>query len=753
MALLIIILKKPYDLVICEKPSAAQRIAQALGTFNLKKITLPIVDAENKMSNSSYFFSATDNEGRHFVVCSALGHLFGLVDKNGNRHIYPIFDIRWVPLLKKNKKDRSSVLLSEKIEKHIKTISILSADASNFIHACDYDQEGEVIGYNILQYACNDKYSISSRAKFSTLTDDEIRSSFDNLLKPSKSLAEAGLSRHKIDFFYGINLSRALTESLKLNNKAHNYYNLSIGRVQGPTLAFIVDREFEIQKHVSIPYWNISAKFVKDKIVFKSLYHPSKIDSLSKATFIVDACKNQDGKVDELNSIKSSVNAPHPFNLGDLQKEAYKLFRFSPSYTLKIAEKLYLSALISYPRTSSQNLPESIDYKKIILGLSKIDSCILDDNKNEHLSYLDYSKKLLSNKILSPNNGTKIDTAHPAIYPTGEKPKSKLSNVEFRLFDLIIRRFFATFGEKAIFENISINILIKDKYKFISEGKNLVKEGWLYYYKNYVDNSITGTPINFQLLQKGDVLKNIEILLINKFTQPPSRFNQSSLLEKMEKEKIGTKSTRSEIINTLFKRDYVSNVSTNQVVTGKDENTIARSGISPTDLGIEIIKTMRKYVPDIVSIDLTRSVEEQLENVETNKIDCKIVTCYAENKLKESIFYFKDNQKEIGLKMTSAILETKNKQQVILGPCPVCNKGNLIIKRSSKTKKRFVGCSLYSTESCTATASLPRKGKIISAKKLCLDCKWPMICSLPSRHGKDHTYLCLNAKCQSKNMV
>ena len=109
------------------------------------------------------------------------------------------------------------------------------------------------------------------------------------------------------------------------------------------------------------------------------------------------------------------------------------------------------------------------------------------------------------------------------------------------------------------------------------------------------------------------------------------------------------------------------------------------------------------------------------------------------------------NQKEIGKKMTSAISETKNKQQVKLGTCPVCNKGNLIIKRSNKTKKRFVGCSLYSTEKCTATASLPQKGKITFAKKLCIECRWPMINSLSSDHGKDNIYVCLNAKCHSKN--
>ncbi len=709
---------------------------------------MPIVDDDNRMSSSSSFFSAIDGKGRHFVICSALGHLFGLIDKNGNRHVYPIFDVYWVPLLKKNKKDRSSILLSEKIEKHIKTISLLSKEAGDFIHACDYDQEGEVIGYNILQYACNNKYSISSRAKFSTLTDDEIRSSFDNLLKPSKNLAEAGLARHKIDFFYGVNLSRALTESLKFSDKTHPYYNLSIGRVQGPTLAFVVDREFEIQKHISVPYWNVSAKFTKYEILFKTLYQPPKINSLSKANFIVNECKNQDGKIIELNFKKSSVNAPYPFNLGDLQKEAYRLFKFSPSYTLTIAEKLYLSALISYPRTSSQNLPVSINYKKIILDLSKIELSF--DNKKS-MSYLEFSKKLLSNKFLSPNNGSKTDSAHPAIYPTGEKPKSKLSNAEINLFDLIIKRFFATFGEKAIFENISIIILVKDKYKFLFEGKNLIKEGWLYYNKIYGDHSMINTQINFHILKKGDILKNIEILLINRFTQPPSRFNQSSLLEKMEKEQIGTKSTRSEIINTLFKRDYIFNVSGDHYNTNKEDCEIARSGISPTNLGIEIIKTMRTYVPTIVSIDLTRFVEEQLENVETNKMDSKNVTDYVENKLRGVILSFKENQKEIGQIITSAVSLTKNKKLVNLGTCPVCNKGSLILKRSSKTKKRFVGCSLYSTEKCTATASLPQKGKITFAKKLCVACKWPMISSLPFGSGKDCVFLCLNVKCPSKN--
>src|SRR5205809_6704074 len=168
------ITQSPYTLVVCEKPDAARRIAHALGTLRQISIGPPPV------------FSVTDHRNERLVVCSAVGHLYGLVDVNGNRSIYPVFDVKWAPL--------------SKGPQIIKTISLLSQRADRFVNACDYDQEGEVIGYNILQYACNNKYENSLRAKFSTLTDEEIRSSFDNLLKPSKGLAEAGISRHTIDF-------------------------------------------------------------------------------------------------------------------------------------------------------------------------------------------------------------------------------------------------------------------------------------------------------------------------------------------------------------------------------------------------------------------------------------------------------------------------------------------------------------------------------------------------------------------------
>ncbi|MER5174351.1 MAG: DNA topoisomerase I [Candidatus Nitrosocosmicus sp.] len=660
-----------------------------------------------------------------------------------------------MPLLKKSNETSFSSILSEKIEKHIKTISMLSQKATGFIHACDYDQEGEVIGYNILEYACNNKYEKSLRAKFSTLTDDEIRDSFNNLLKPSTRLADAGRSRHMIDFLYGVNLSRALTQSFKVSNDGKRYYNLSIGRVQGPTLAFVVDKEMEIRNHIPMPYWTIMAEFEKDGNTIKAYYQPQKVESLSKATLVVDACRNQDGKIAEIKTQKITLKSPNPFNLGDLQKEAYRTFKFSLRYTLTIAEKLYLSALISYPRTSSQKLPASINYKKIISGLSKINSPLdirnnEDGGSNNKGPYADLAMKLLSKEFLSPNEGSKIDPAHPAIYPTGEKPKCKLEVAEFKLFDLIIKRFFSTFGDPAIIQRTTLTILVKNDYNFKAEGKKIVYDEWISFYKQYINASIVGTQIDIPILHKDDILKSVDITLADKFTQPPARFNQSSLLEEMEKEKIDTKATRSEIINTLLKRNYIDNIVT---TTGKKEtNDIGlRTGIEPTDIGFEIIQSMRKYIPNIVSTDLTRSMEEQLEEIELGKAKSEFVIDYAKAKLKDAIVSFKENQKEIGIKITNAVVTTKNKQQVVLGSCPVCNKGDLIVKRSNRTKKRFVGCSSYSSDKCTATAPLPQKGTIKNTNKSCSECQWPLIRSTYYRQEKSQWSFCINIQSPSKS--
>ena len=677
-----------YTLVVCEKPDAARRIAQALG------------DPKETRPSGISVFDVT-NGGRHYKVCTALGHLYGLSDVTKNRSVYPVLDLEWAPVAKDPRAARA-----------IKVISELSKDASAFVHACDYDQEGEVIGHSILQYACGGKYEKAQRAKFSTLTDEEIRESFDNLAKSNSGLAEAGRSRHMVDFIYGVNLSRALARSLKTASK---YRNLSIGRVQGPTLAFAVDRELEIRLHVPDPYWTVAAQFEKNSQAFFAQYEKPKIETLAKALSIMGACVGKDGTVTDASESKAVLRPPAPFNIGDLQREAYRLFKLGPGYALAIAEKLYLQALISYPRTSSQKLPPSIGYGKIISGISRIGS------------YGRLASMLLSKGRLVPSEGRMSDTAHPAIYPTGVPPRQKLSGLEFKVYDLIVKRFLATFGDPAISKHADVAIDLNG-HAFKAEGRAPVYEGWMVFYKPYVKLEQRELPE----LHKDDVVKNRGVEMEEKFTQPPYRHSQASLLARMEQEQIGTKATRADIIATLFKRSYIAS---------------GRGGIEATDLGFAVIDSMRAFVPAIVSTGLTRSMEEQLELVEQGSADGVSVIEQAVDKLVESLAAFMEKEADIGARIGDAASADSTKAAT-LGPCPVCKKGQLRMIKSYKTKKRFVGCSNYPA-GCKATAPLPQKGLIRTSGKACPECDWPVVGVIFARRAKQWK-ICVNMQCPSK---
>lgn len=677
-----------YTLVVCEKPDAARRIAHALG------------DPKESRPSGISVFDVT-NGGRHYKICTALGHLYGLADATKNRSVYPVLDLEWAPVAKNPKAARA-----------IKVISEMSKDASAFVHACDYDQEGEVIGHSILQYACGDKYEKAQRAKFSTLTDDEIRESFENLSKSNNGLAEAGRSRHMLDFIYGVNLSRALARSIKTASK---YRNLSIGRVQGPTLAFAVDRELEIRLHVPDPYWTIGAEFEKNSQAFSAKYEKLKLETLVEAQSIESACIGRDGTVTDASESRAMLRPPTPFNTGDLQREAYRLFKLGPGYAIAIAEKLYLQALISYPRTSSQKLPPSIGYSKIVSGLSRIGS------------YGSLTSMLLSRGRLVPNEGRMTDPAHPAIYPTGVRLRQKLSGLEFKVYDLIVKRFLATFGDPAISRHTDVTIDVNG-HTFKAEGRAPVYEGWMVFYKPYFRLEQRDLPE----LHKDDVVKNLVVETEDKFTQPAYRYNQASLLAKMEQEQIGTKATRADIIATLFKRSYIAS---------------GRGGIEVTDLGLAVIDSMRAFVPAIVSTGLTRSMEEQLELVEHGSADSVYVIEQAVDKLIESLASFMEKEADIGTRIGDAASADSTKAATI-GPCPICKKGQLRMIKSYKTKKRFVGCSNYSA-GCKATAPLPQKGLIRTSGKVCTECGWPVVGVIFGRRAKQWK-ICINMQCPSK---
>jgi DNA topoisomerase-1 len=688
-----------YTLVVCEKPDAARRIASALGSARETK-----AGGAGGISTFDVTYA-----GRNYKVCSASGHLYEVSDGTKNRSVYPVFDLEWAPIDEKGKGARAA--------RFINTISFLARNADSFIHACDYDQEGEVIGHSILEYACGGKYDKSLRAKFSTLTDDEVKEAFATLARPSRGLAEAGRSRHMLDFIYGVNLSRALAQSFKASSGNKGYRNLSIGRVQGPTLAFVANRELEIRLHVPDPYWALAADFEKDGQVVHARHEKPRIEKLAEARAILDVCIGRDGTVGKVSARKLTLRPPTPFNTGDLQREAYRLFRLSPGYTLAIAEKLYLRALISYPRTSSQKLPPSINYAKILSGLTGVSL------------YREPASTLLSRGRLVPNVGQMSDPAHPAIYPTGVAPR--LSGLEFKVYDLIAKRFLATFGDPAVTERTDVSISVNG-HIFLAEGRAMLYDGWMAFYRPYVN--LEQSAMMLPALHEGDVLVNRQVAMEEKFTQPPWRYSQASLLARMEEERIGTKATRADTIATLFKRNYVAAAKKG-------------GGIEATDLGFAVVESMREHAPAIVSTELTRLMEEQLEGVEQGTKEPADVIEYAVERLVESLAAFREQGAAIGRQIGSAAAAAQP-SIVVIGGCPVCKKGQLRIIKSRTTKKRFVGCSNYASSGCRASAPLPQRGAIRVSKTTC-KCGWPIISVAFGRGGRRWN-TCVSTQCPYK---
>jgi len=687
---------KGYQLVICEKPLAAKRISQVLGSKNI---------IEKKYSLGIVVFEITSDKNQRFVVCSALGHMYSLIPLEKNRKKYPIYETVWSP------KHSTVANQRKRILETLKVIARISEGASGYIHACDYDLEGELIGYNILEYACKHKYEQSWRAKFSSLTDSEINQSFNNLQQTDIRIAEAGKARHLVDFVFGINLSRALVNCLSVANQDNRYYNLSIGRVQGPTLGFIVDREIKIRKHVPDPVWYITGNFQKDNSSFQANLSTA-IHKFSEMQKILATCKNGKATIKTVICQTKKVNPPTPFNLSDLQKEAFRIFKLSPAVTLSIAESLYLAALISYPRTSSKKLPSSIGYEKILNLLSK-NYATADKNKIQ---------ELLMQKHLVPFQGIEEDPAHPAIYPTGLKHK-KLSVQQSKILDLIIKRFLATFGDGAL-TNFSEVIITVSGYDFIAKGNTILNYGWIPLYEPYFSIKETRLPH----LVKGDSAQTNEVTALEDFTKPVARYNQASILEKMESEGIGTKSTRAETVNLLIKRKYILQ---------------HKIGLEPTELGFTILDTMKKFIPDIVSTKLTAFLESSIKRVEQGELDMINLRKHLEKSLLKPLNRIKINEMAIGNEIKNGL--TTSRVEMSYGKCPKCHIGEMVLIKSNKTKKRFLACSKFRVTGCKTITIVPQFGLIKNDNSVCT-CGWPILRIIFKRFSPRK--ICVNRSCR-----
>ncbi|MCA9496256.1 MAG: topoisomerase DNA-binding C4 zinc finger domain-containing protein [Nanoarchaeota archaeon] len=664
-----------YELIISEKPQAAAKIAAALADK---------APAKHREFNVNYF--ALTHKGKQIRVASAVGHLYILGEKGGDSWEYPVFDTEWKPIYKVNKSAKYTA-------DYIKLLTKLGNEADEITVASDFDVEGEVIGLNVVRYAC--KREDANRMKFSTLTKGDLVKAYENKQKHLEwGQANAGETRHRLDWYYGINLSRAFTQAIK---KGTNQFKvLSTGRVQAPALHFLAERERKILAFVpeefseiylkgSCKAVNIKAQYElpDDKVKERKAQLEEDIDEDEKvsvdkskvfdkdwAETVVSETTGKDGKISEISSKRFKQKVPTPFDLTSLQMEASTMLGFSPKRTLEIAQKLYIEGVTSYPRTSSQKLPAELNLKDVLKKLEKF------PNYRDKVAIV-YSV----NSALKPNEGSKTDPAHPAIHPTGELPK-KLEVQEQKLYDLIVKRFLAVFGKDAVRETNLIKIDIEG-HSFVLKGTRTVEKNWHELYEPYLKFEEVELP----KLEKGLDVKNKKIEKLDKKTLPPKRYTDASIIKELEKRNLGTKATRAEILSNLKNRGFIVDKS-----------------IKVTELGLKMDEILTSDVPDLVDEKLTRQFEEEMEKIRQNKYKPEKTLEEAVERLNIILQEVSDNEEDLGKRLADASHIAKIEMAKV-GKCPNCEKGYLMLRAAKKTGKKFVGCDGYPT--CKTIFNVP----------------------------------------------
>jgi len=662
-------------LIIAEKAIAAQRIANILGT------------PKKELKNRVQIFNLPDS-----VIVPLRGHIVN-VD-------FPEKYKGWVGTA-------LPLLIDSKIEYNLyfknvgQTLEQYAKQVDTCIIATDFDREGESIGAEVLTIIkkANPKIKIK-RAKFSALTKQEVGNAFNNLVEFDYNLADSADARREIDLIWGAVLTRFISIAAKRLGKSF----LSVGRVQTPTLALIVDREKEIKAFNPEDFWEISIDCEKNTQQFRALHEKEKIfdkkvaDELAKLTGDAALIKSV---------VKKEVilNPPEPFNTTSFLRAASAI-GLQPSQAMSIAETLYTQGYISYPRTDNTYYPESIDLREIV------------DQFSQTGDFQELAKKLLQNKKLTPTHGKKKTTDHPPIHPVNVVLKSKLPAKEWKIYELIVRRFFATLAPIAKLDTIKA-ILDYSGENFIARGKTVKEKGWkeYYHYSKTKEEFIPELVVN----------ENVKVLQLNcdqKQTKPPARYTPSALIKILDDLNLGTKSTRPVIIQKLVDRGYIS----------------GQKNYTPSEIAFVLIDALEKHADTVTKADMTAELEKEMDHIEEGKLKKEKVVDDSRKVLSEILQQLALNNNQI-----SADLQKARLMEDALGKCPKCEKNLIIIKTKKGT--RFVGCKGY-LEGCDVSFPLPAKGKIVKLDNLCKDCNLPTIRVISG--VKRYYDMCINHKCKSK---
>ena len=665
-------------LVICEKNIAARRIDYILSN---QKTT------SKNIGNIPVYEFIKDNE--LWEIIGLKGHIIKL-DYPAKYNIWKEISPRDLIEVEPCKK-----IIGKGIELALKS---LVKKNPFIIIATDFDREGELIGVEVLDLikTFNKDIDLVKRARFSSITRNEIEKTFNNLEEVDYNLSNAGEARQTIDLIWGA----VLTRFISLTSQRLGKDFLSIGRVQSPTLAILVNREKEIKNFEPKKFWKIISK-LKKKSFFDAIYCEEQIWDQQKAKRIYEKIKNcKQAIVTKYKKEIVEELPPSPFNTTSfLQAASY--IGISTSKAMNIAEELYMSGLISYPRTDNTVYPLSLNIRNILEKLLKS-------------TFSKEALEIINNGRKKPTRGKKLTTDHPPIHPVGVPSSGRLNPDQEKIYELVCRRFLATLAKNAISETIDVNFDISGE-KFKTNGHRLIEPNWKKIYKYYKEKR---KPI--PELNAGEKSEIIKTEIKESKTQPPKRYSQGSLISKTEQLLLGTKSTRHEIINKLYSRKYIS---------GKS--------LIPTSTAIAVIDALENC--DVIKPKMTAILEEDMNLIVEGKKTLDDTVKESRQMLIKTIDSLEKDKEKIRSNIKDAEKERKT-----IGKCPRCN--NDMVIRLSKQGKRFVGCTGF--PKCNNTYPLPQDGFIRKTGRDCNRCHTPIV-NIKTK-GKNAWNLCLNPECPNK---
>ncbi|TXE20228.1 DNA topoisomerase III [Psychroserpens burtonensis] len=652
---------------IAEKPSVAREIAQVLGATTKR---------------DGYY------EGNGYAVTYTFGHLCTLMEPSDYRPYWKSWDLNNLPMLPD--KFKTKVVSNSGIQKQFKIVKSLFDKADLVINCGDAGTEGELIQRWVLDQA-NYKGKVQ-RLWISSLTTEAIKEGFNNL-KDSKdydNLYYAGYSRAIGDWLLGMNATRLYTVK-------HGGYKqvLSVGRVQTPTLAMVVSRFKEIENFKPQPYWELQTMY-RDTLF---TYEDGRFLKMEDGAILANKVKEDDFEIVSTTKKKGKEYAPKLFDLTGLQVYCNTKFGFSADDTLKIVQKLYEQKAVTYPRVDTTFLPNDV-YPKVQGILAKL------------TNYAELTQPLLGKKTKKSAkvfNDKKV-TDHHAIIPTGIQ--INLQYNQQQVYDIIVKRFIAVFYPDCDVSNTTVIGKAAD-VNFKTTGKEILKDGWKVVFK--FGKSLSSNAFDKDTLptfiagEKGPHQPSF----LEKQTKPPNQFTEASLLRAMEtagkhvdddelrdlmKENgIGRPSTRANIIETLFKRQYIKR---------------NKKQLIPTITGIALIDTIRSEL--LKSAELTGRWEKQLKDIEKGKYSASLFITNMKKMVDELVYEVRSETKRANISQATVVKQRQAKTKVTTGItseiCPKCKKGSILKGKSA------YGCSHFKA-GCHFVLPFENFGKKISEKQ------------------------------------